>query len=293
MTAVSQLDSASLDEAFTGKVAIVTGAARGIGLAAASNLARHGARVVMVDILEDALKEASATVPSSAYRKCDVGDWSQQVELFDWVSQSVGKIDVLVCNAAINPEIALLQTPDGEKRQSMASQVGYNFLADEMDGSQLRAPSTRVLDLNIQAVLFGLKLGVHHMKDRGGRIVVTGSAASYVPVPSQVLYAASKHAVLGLVRGTAYTESVIQAGISIALVAPWLTMTNMVEGLDAVHHPDTLKSSPDDVARAITHAAAAEDTNGKGFWVQGSEVTEVEGTYNQVAQQLISPANRF
>lgn len=294
MTSVTRLDPPALQGAVSGKVAIVTGAARGIGLAVASTLCQHGARVVLVDIMEDELKKACSGLGAHAtYRRCDVSDWDQQRELFDSVAQSFGRIDLVVCNAAINPEISLLQTSDAEQRQEMNSQVRYNYLADETEGSRLRGPSTRVVDLNVNSVIFGMKLAIHHLKTRGGRIVVVGSAASYVPVASQPLYTASKHAVLGLVRSTAQIDEVVQAGISLSLVAPWLTVTSMVEGLDAVRHPGTLKSSPDDVAAAIVYAATGEQTHGKCYWVQGQMITEVEEAYGAVTQRLISPMNRF
>jgi NAD(P)-dependent dehydrogenase (short-subunit alcohol dehydrogenase family) len=294
MTSVPRLDSDSLHDAVSGKVAIVTGAARGIGLATAATLSKQGARVVLVDIMEDEVKQACATLgPDATYRRCDLSDWFQQVEVFNWVVQTLGRVDLVVCNAAINPEIALLQTSDEPKRQEMNTQVRYNYLADETEGPQLRAPSTRVIDINVHSVMFGMKLGIHHMKGHGGRIVIVGSAASYVPVASQPVYTASKHAVLGLMRSTAQTDEVAQSGISISLVAPWLTVTSMVEGLEAVQRPDTLKSRPEDVAAAVAYAAAAEKTNGKGYWVQGQTISEVEAAYGEVSQRLISPENRF
>ena len=67
----------------------------------------------------------------------------------------------------------------------------------------------------------------------------------------------------------------------------------MVEGLDATSHPDTLKSSPEDVAWAVLAAASAEEANGKGYWVQGAGISEVEGSYLELAGRLMSPANRF
>lgn len=290
MAAITRLDARSIQEGVSGKVAVVTGGARGIGLATASLLTQHGARVVVVDVLEDELKRACSTLgPLATYRRCDVGDWTEQVELFDWVSQTQGQIDLVICNAAINPEIALLQTPEGDKRRDLASQVNHNYLADERDGSHLRPPTTRLMDINVNSVIYGLKLGIHHMKSRGGRIVITGSAASYVPVASQPLYTASKHAVLGLMRSTAQIEEVVRSGISISMVAPWLTATSMVEGLDALHNPDMMRSSPDDVAAAIAYAAGAstEKTHGKCFWIQGQVISEAEESYGEVIQRLM------
>ncbi|KAJ6090334.1 alpha/beta hydrolase fold-domain-containing protein [Penicillium sp. IBT 16267x] len=114
------------------RVAIVTGATRGIGLATASLLAQNGARVVLVDLREDDLKEACAKIGlQSTYHVCDVSDWDQQVALFDQVKSTIGPIDLLVCNAAVNPEIALLQNSDPRQHAEMNSQVRYNYLADE------------------------------------------------------------------------------------------------------------------------------------------------------------------
>lgn len=300
MTTIPRPSSETISSLLENRVAIVTGAARGIGFAIASLLAQHGARVVLVDLHEDTLKTACATIGHGAtYQTCDVSDWNQQVALFSHVTKTIGIIHLLVCNAAINPEIALLQTSEPEKQAQMASRVRYNYLADELDArneseGQLQRPSTQLLDVNVNSVIFGLKLGIHHMKAHaGGRIVVVGSAASYVPVSSQPLYTASKHAVLGLVRSTAQIKEVVEAGISISWIAPWLTLTPMVEGLQATTHPDTLKSSPEDAAWAIIVAATAEDSNGKGYWIQGQMISEVERAYGELAGALIAPENRF
>ncbi|KAJ5613343.1 hypothetical protein N7510_006537 [Penicillium lagena] len=285
----------TLRKAVNNQVAIITGAARGIGFATASLLAQNGARVVLVDLREEDLKSACATIgPQSTYQVCDVSDWDQQVALFDRVASTIGPIDLLVCNAAVNPEIALLQTSDAATHAQMNSQVLHNYLADEQTMHGLQRPSTKLFEINVDSVVFGLKLGIHYMKSHGGgRIVVVGSAASYVPVSSQPLYTATKHAVLGLVRSTAQIREVTQSGISISWVAPWLTLTSMVQGLEAASHPDTLKSSPEDVAWAIVAAAVAESGNGKGYWVQGKTVSEVEGAYGRLAGELIHPENRF
>ncbi|KAE8380096.1 hypothetical protein BDV26DRAFT_257981 [Aspergillus bertholletiae] len=297
MTTIPRPNSDALTENISNKVAIVTGAARGIGFATANLLARHGARVVLVDLQEDALKSAAEAIGSQAtYKTCDVSDWDQQIDLFQWVLDTVGPIEVVVCNAAINPEIALLQTQDPERHAQLNGQARYNYLADETKEGRLQRPSTQLFDVNINSVVFGLKLAIHHMKQRGGgRIVVTGSAGSYLPVPSQPLYTASKHAVLGIVRSTALIEEVATANIAISWIAPWLTLTSMVEGLEATTQANTLKSSPEDVAWAIAASVASplNSANAKGFWVQGEVITEVEGAYGELGQRLIRPENQF
>lgn len=300
MTLVPRPDSNILQDTVKDKVAIVTGAARGIGFATAFLLAGHGARAVLVDLSEEALKPASSEIGlGSIYKTCDISNWSDQEELFDWTVRTFGCVDIVVCNAAVNPEVARLQTQDEDRRREMSDMVEYNYLADEEtsdDGTtRLKKPTTKIFDINIDSIVYGLKLAIHHIKGkgRGGRIVVVGSAVSYVPVPSQPLYTASKHAVLGLVRSTSLIKEVFQSGIAISMVAPWLTLTSMVEGLEETLSPGILKNSPEDVAWAIAHSACApaEAVNGKGFWVRGKTISEVEGAYGRLAGELISPLN--
>ncbi|KAF7585496.1 hypothetical protein BBP40_010807 [Aspergillus hancockii] len=298
MTTVPRPSSHSLSERVANKVAIVTGAARGIGFATASLLAQHGARVVLVDLQEDALKSAAQSIgPQATYKTCDVSDWNDQIDLFQWVVETVGPIHLVVCNAAINPEIALLHNHDPSRQAQLNAQTRHNYLADETKDGELQRPPTEIFDVNINSVVFGLKLAIHHMKRgaAGGRIVVVGSAASYMPVPSQPLYSASKHAVLGLVRSTALIEEVIRADIVVSWIAPWLTLTDMVEGLEATTQPHTLKSAPEDVAWATAAAVASPGSwvNAKGFWVQGRAITEVEGAYWETTQRLIRSDNVF
>jgi len=271
-------------------VALVTGAARGIGFATASLLAQHGARVVLVDLHEEDLKKACATIGQQAtWQVCDVNDWDQQLALFDHVKKTVGSISLMICNASVNPEVASLQSLDAGKHAQMNPKVR---VADEgsLLGDTLERPLTQLIDVNLNWVIFGLKSGIHHMKQHGGgRIVVTGSNASYVPVASQPLYTASKHAVLGLCRATSQINEVVESGISISWVAPWLTLTPMMNSLQSATNADTLQSSPEDVAWGIVAAAAAEHPNGKGYWVQGQTISEVEGAYSELAGHLINP----
>ena len=88
-------------------------------------------------------------------------------------------------------------------------------------------------------------------------------------------------------------SEVVEAGVSISWVAPWLTLTSMVEDLQATTDPDSLKSLPGDVAWAIIAAVTAEEPNGKGYWIQGSIISEVEGACSELAGQLILPENRL
>jgi NAD(P)-dependent dehydrogenase (short-subunit alcohol dehydrogenase family) len=140
--------------------------------------------------------------------------------------------------------------------------------------------------------LYSLKLAMHHMKNlwKGGRIMFTGSANSYIPLPSQVVYLASKHAVLGMMRSASRRTDCADAGISVCLLAPWTTYTRLTSSiLDQLGDLRPETSQPKDLAWAAEYICFAEPKliSAKGLWVQGSKIKEVEEVY---AENIISHA---
>lgn len=166
-----------------------------------------------------------------------------------------GSIDVVVCNAGIDPEIIFSSDPNDEMAREARNQVRFNYLADEVEPDtkgDLKCPPNTVMDVNLTGVMYGIKLSVHYMrKAGGGRIVVIGSAASYIPVPEQSIYCASKHAVLGLVRATSQRSECKENNIAISMVAPWLTATPLTSKLDNNLTRDVPVSSGANVSIAV------------------------------------------
>ena len=276
-----------------GKVVIVTGGAQGIGFAISEMFAISGANVVIADLDEELGRKTAKTIGrGTSSTKCDVTSWADQVKLFEDTVRRYGRLDLVVCNAGIDPELTLSTCLDGPELASAKSQVKYNFLADEyVEGSSgsLRPPTTTVMDVNFTGVVYNLKLAIHHMRRRGGKIVVIGSAAGYISEPVQSLYCASKHAVLGLVRATSRKAECIENDISIAMVAPWLTDTPMTSNLWPRLTEGQPTSSARDVAAAVSIIATqpAEIINGKSIWVQGQIYTEVESSIAECLDKLI------
>ncbi|KIW63058.1 hypothetical protein PV04_09936 [Phialophora macrospora] len=279
------------------KVVLVTGAASGIGFAVAQLFAQHGAKVILVDLAANQLKAATETIGHDCdFRACDVTSWEQQVALFDWVERTYGPPEIVCLNAGVDPELATSETSLAKEK------VISNYLAPESEPRngasegkvQLKPPPTTVFDVNFYGVLYGIKLAVHHFPaGRGGRIIITGSAASHMPVVYQDVYVASKHALIGLMRSTSQRQELKEKDIAIAMVAPWLTHTGLTaklppEVLDAF---STESSQPVDVAMAIAYLATAEEAghvNGRCLWVRGKRCIEVESAYEKWLGSLIA-----
>ncbi len=163
-----------------GKVAIITGAASGLGLADARCMAREGAAVVMTDILDGAglAGELVAQGLAAIYVRHDVTDPAQWEEVAQMALTRFGRVDVLVNNAGISG--------------SAAADVTALDLFD------------RLLAINLRGAFLGIRCVVPHMRDHGGSIINMSSICSDVGTPGVHLgYHASKGGIRSLTKGAA------------------------------------------------------------------------------------------
>ena len=284
---------ALLRSSVEGSVVIVTGAASGIGFSIAQTMADAGAQVVLSDRDERAGREATAKISKgAAFVQCDVASWDDQLRLFAFVEDRFGRVDIVVCNAGIDPEI-LCSGPAHEDRVTQArKKVACNFLAEEIDESdgRLKAPPNSILDVNVIGVIYGVKLASYWMsRCGGGRIIIIGSAASYIPTAEQTIYCASKHAALGLMRASSQRADVLAKKIAISMVAPWLTTTAMTRDLDTNLTAGVVASTPKDVAMAVAVLASQPlaIANGRSIWVQGQSMIDVEEVMTKLSSSLM------
>jgi NAD(P)-dependent dehydrogenase (short-subunit alcohol dehydrogenase family) len=194
-----------------GKVAVVTGAANGFGLAVATRLADEGAKLVLVDRDVEALNAAAGKLGGLAV----AADVSKEEEVDGYVKAAVdahGRIDLFVNNAGI------------EGRMAPMTELSV-------------ADFDRVWAVNARGVFMGLRAVLKVMKPQGSGVIVnTASMAAIKGAATFSPYVASKHAVLGLTKSAALEGA--PYGIRVNCVAPGHIDTRMARDLTAQINPD-------------------------------------------------------
>ncbi|VFB00911.1 SDR family oxidoreductase [Nocardia cyriacigeorgica] len=232
-----------------GKVVVITGGARGIGLATATALQALGAKIAIGDIDEVTVKESGSSRDFEVYGRLDVTDPVSFEAFLDEVERTLGPIDVLINNAGIMPTGKFVEEPDQVTR--------------------------RILDINVYGVILGSKLALARMLPRrGGHVINIASLAGETHIPGLATYNASKHAVLGFTD--TLREEYRGTGVSFSSVLPTLTKTELGSGVST---PKILRpAEPEEIADAIVELIAAPKSKVR--------VTAVAGAIAQVVNLL-------
>lgn len=191
----------------SGKVAVVTGAASGIGLAVVALFARVGARVLATDANEEALRAAVVSLPGDVVPyAADVTHEDQVREAMAEAAQRFGGIDIVIPNAGI---------------------FGTHAFIAECPLDEFN----RVMQVNVTGVVATMKSAIPYMVERGGgSIVITSSVGAIVGNPGSVAYAASKHALTGVMKVAAV--ELAPKKIRVNTVNPGLVQTPMIAGIE-------------------------------------------------------------
>lgn len=227
----------------TDKVAVVTGASRGIGKEIARTLASKGAIVIVnycgsAAKAEETVQEIRENGGAAEAVQCDVSDFTKAGELMDYVIKKYGRLDILVNNAGITRDGLLMKMSE-----------------EDFDA---------VLDTNLKGAFHCIRHVARQMvKQRGGRIINISSVSGVMGNAGQVNYSASKAGVIGMTKAAA--RELASRGITVNAVAPGFIKTEMTEKLsDAVKEAATaqipLKTFGEtrDVACAVAFLASDE-----------------------------------
>ncbi|MCO8276711.1 glucose 1-dehydrogenase [Actinoplanes sp. TRM 88003] len=187
----------------TGKVAIVTGAAGGIGAATARRLAEEGARVVAVDLDEERLRKVAESLPTEGHWvRADVSDENDVAAYVGAAVERFGRVDLHHLNAGIPGSFATLPA----------------LTVAEFD---------KVMAVNVRGVFLGVRAAFRQYEAQGspGNIVLTGSIGSLRGSADLLAYQTSKHAVLGILKGAAMYGGPL--GVRVNAVAPGIVPTDL------------------------------------------------------------------
>ncbi|MQY33829.1 Cis-2,3-dihydrobiphenyl-2,3-diol dehydrogenase [Streptomyces sp. RB17] len=258
-----------------GQVALVTGAAGGLGSAVVRRYLAEGARVVAADLRAGPLEELAERLGRPATLTTvagDASDWKTSVAMVDTAHRHFGPVDVYT---------------------SCVGVYDHNVRLVDLPGDQLGEALQECWRINVGSILVNLRAALDDLIATRGRVVLTGSYASYAAAGGGVLYTSSKHAVLGVVKQLAHE---LAPKVRVNAVAPGVLPTVMT-GIGALGQgtrdavlPGTEDALPlhhiptgDDLAGLYVTLASAADTAA----VTGSVLVADSGL---LARGLAAPA---
>ncbi|PVI02248.1 putative estradiol 17 beta-dehydrogenase [Periconia macrospinosa] len=268
------------------KVVVLTGGATGIGRAAVIQFAEAGSKVVYGDLHNPPLPSSlpPSLTQNIQYQHCDTTSYASLLSLFAYAHTTFSRIDIVVANAGVgNPKSIFAPTADINEE-----------------------PSLREIDVNLKGVIFTTRIGLFYLRKNGGEggdMVLVSSIAGFKESEELPVYSASKHGVLGLMRGL-HTE-VVKEGVRINVICPWMTKTQMVKGIeDGWAKLKLPENTPEDVARSFLVCASAERSTdgtkhegarspfaGKILWIGGGEAYEIEDAIQELEPKWLGEEN--
>ena len=232
----------------SGKTAVITGAASGIGAASTRRFVKEGCRVVLGDIQQDKGNALCQELGSAVvFAKCDVTKEEEVAGLIDLAVKEFGQLDIMFNNAGIVGAVGPIDTA----------------IAEEWSAT---------LDILLNGVFYGMKHAARVMKPRGtGSIISMTSTAGLMGGLGPHAYAAAKHAVVGLTKNVG--AELARFGIRVNAIAPASVATEMVASI-LTGDPDAIKATAEQLAVAsplLNRAGTADDVANAALWLASAE----------------------
>ena len=249
---------------------------------------------------EGAARELESSFGESVrFKHCDTSSYQAQLDLFATAEETYGRVDIVVANAGV---------------------ANHKDIFDPSADIQVE-PSMMEVDINLKGAIFTARIGMHYLrKTGGGDLVLVSSIAGFKECGGLAPYTASKHGVLGLMRGLHIVA--ILENIRVNVICPWMTSTypqsicweaypdrsvetKLVKGIEAGWRELGLpENEPEDVARSIvlcasanrsdegkTHVGAKMPFAGKILWIAGGEAYEIEDAIQELEPKWLGEEN--
>lgn len=238
---------------FENKVALVTGAASGMGLATVKAFAESGAAVVLADWNEEGVRAAAKELSDRGHKtlaiRCDVSDDAQVAAMVEQAVATFGRLDVAFNNAGVQ-----------------------NILAETADTT--REDYDRVMAINLRGVWSCMKFELQHMRGQGrGAIVNCSSLGGLVGGAERGIYHAAKHGVIGFTKSAALEYAA--RGIRVNAVCPGLIWTPMADQMVASGQGEALKQMEQSVP--MKRVGRPEEIADTVLWLSSDAASYVTG----------------
>lgn len=220
-----------------GTVALVTGAARGIGAGVVRRLVEEGAKVTIGDVLEEEGQKLAADLGEAAlFVRLDVSDSASWARALEATESAFGPVSLLVNNAGVLTVAPFEDTPEADIR--------------------------RIYDVNLLGPFLGMQAVTPAMKEAGGGAIVNvASASGLIPMPMQAAYSSSKWGLRGLAKTAAVELG--RYGIRVNTIHPGVIRSPLTAGLDeamfSVYAVPRI-GEPDDIGSAVVYLATSESS---------------------------------
>jgi len=245
---------------FENKVVLITGAAGGIGIAAAKAFAKEGAKLALVDLKREPLEKAAASVEAEdkLLLTANVANEEEVKAYVQKTKEHYGSIDVFINNAGINGEF-----------KNITEQTEENF--------------KNVFGVNVMGVFFGLKYVLEIMKEqKSGAVVNTASNGGLLGAPGMSAYVASKHAVIALNKTAALEMA--DNGVRVNAVAPSGVNTQMMRSIEKNAMGDKAEEarSAFEASVPMNRYATAEEIADLMVFLSSEKASFITGSYYRI-----------